>query len=182
MPEASTGPFLLALPEPTFQRPAVSFPITGSEQTVETFAYWNGEKLRPLTVVESARLDRENPDWRQQAHRAADHLIDAVTLRWVRDDSGVIQGVFLEGTEPTTAALLFSPALLEHFEDILGPEFLATVPSRLGMVLIPRLASDPGAFASSVLTEYRRSSQSISPEVFLLGDGPPKAIGQLDDR
>lgn len=182
LPAESPRPVLLALPEASFQAPAVAFPIPGSRQTVETFAYWDGENLRALTVEESARLDRENPPWREQAHRAADHLLETIRLRWVRDGDGVIQGVFLEGTLPTTAALLFSPAVVERFEDILGPEFLAAAPSRVGLVLMPRLAGDPGAFAPSILTEYRRSTQPVSEEIFLLGDGPPRALGRLDDR
>lgn len=156
--------------------------IADSQHTVETFAFWDGEKLAPLTVEESARLDRENPAWMQDAREASAFLLEDVQLRWVRDAEGVVQGVYLQGTHPATASLLFAPALLERFEDVLGPEFLAAVPSRWGLVLIPRLASNPGAFAASILTEYRRSSHPVSEEIFLLGDGPPRAVGRLDDR
>lgn len=152
--------------------------IPGSERTVLVRLHNPGKEW----ITTPLDPNPAEPGFAKNDLLAADEVLSGLTVHWMHDSRGIREGAVLDGEMPTACAALFAPGLLPMFEDSFGPEFYVAVPSRFRLYVFPKLASNPGIFAPSVLSDYRAAVYPVSPELFEVGPNGIRAVGILDDR
>lgn len=162
---------------PSFQRPALSEAIPGSQTAVLAVAREVGFGDFEYATTRGA--------WRRAREIAAKdgaRWIDEAAVEMRRDTNRVVERVLITGDNPLLPSLAASPAFYQRFEPILGDGFHVIIPDRNTIALYPRLAGQiPPEEAGSLLETYRLATWPVSREVFRATRFGLMADGVLED-
>jgi len=171
-------PVLLIVP--SFERPEVCRYLPGSKRTLITPALMqhNGE-----TRLLGAKAFKTSGEWDHFIKRARERsALQLATLNpeMIRDSHGIIQMAVIFSESPLTASCILSPAFLQHFSAIFGPELLIAIPTRNKIYIFPKLANHLQQMTGTIWDDYLISPMTASTEIFELSRNGLYAAGSLD--
>lgn len=165
--------------EPSFMKPAVSFPISGAQRTLFVPAYLDdGNEPVYFTKQQFDSLGVNFDAFLKQS--LANATDKKVSAEFVRNGKQVIKYATLHSDNPLTATMVISPDFLKMFADVFGDKFLVALPNRFTVYVFPKLASDYKSYAELVMGDYNDSPYPVSLEVFEVSADGLKAIGTYE--
>lgn len=163
---------------PSFERPAVSESIPGSQTAVLAVA-----REASYGEFEYATTRGAWKRAREIAAKEGFRWIDASVVDMRRDTNRVIDRILITGTNPLLPSLATSPGFYQRFEPILGDGFHVIIPDRFTIALYPRLAGQiPPDEAGAMLETYRLATYPVSLEVFRATRYGLEADGILEEK
>jgi len=160
--------------QPKFLHTKISTLIPGSERTL---------LCRQTEENGKAVFVGLSPEELTPALRAAaDAAAKEGRLNYFRNTDGVVICAILDFDRPIATAAIFSPALLDSLEPVLGPRLLVAAPTSGKVYFFPALAAEVDQLVPFILSEYRMSALPVSEELFEVSRDSIRAIAILDDR
>ncbi len=178
--ETPSGPRYHLIPEAAFMRPPVQIPIPGTEKTLVTPVFIDGDRV---TYVPTAEYEDNPSGIDDLARQNASEDLATLEPRFVRDNNDIIQFAVMDSDQPFVASTVLAPDFIEKFQTTLGPDLLVAIPNRYRIYVFPALASRFADIADAVLADYDFTAYPISKEVFRVRpDHTLQAIGTYDER
>jgi hypothetical protein len=167
------------LPEPSFMKHEITWPIPGSERAVILPIRATEDEPRPLTLKQTADPSLNLQSLLAEARTNAAALLDQIGHELVRDSRGVIRYAIIASDNPLTASVVHAPNFTDRFLETIGPDSLILIPNRYRVYVFPRSAI-PGRELSDInFSDYNATNYPVSREVFEIQNGTLRAVGLL---
>ncbi len=166
--------------EPSFMKPAVSFPISGAQATVLAPGYMSDGEPQDFTKKE---WDGLGVTWEAFCAKAADNRTQRkISCQLTRDSKKVVRFATIASDDPLTATMVLAPDFLKQFQEIFGDTVLVAMPNRNTVYVFPGLDSDYASYSPMILGAYHESTYPVSREIFRISKEGIKAIGVFEDE
>ena len=165
--------------EPQFLRPAVYFPIPGSQRTVFAPGYLKDGEPVYFTRAEYEKIHLSLDQFLTKSR--ANSSDKKVTARFIRTSNKTIEYAVLQSDSPLMATAVLAPDFIEKFKSLLGEKLIVAIPNRNTVFVFPAQSTDYHNYASQVLQAYRESAHPVSLEAFELSKDGLQAVGSYEE-